>query len=67
MTVTIPAHLAGAFDALVLVERRPPDQVVRGIVCATLAEAERDPRIQAALRATRRGRLHLVGTRPSTS
>ena len=45
VTVTIPAHLAGAFDALVLVEGRPPEQVVRGILCATLAEAEWDPRI----------------------
>ncbi len=67
MTVAIPAHLAGVFDAFVLLEGCPLDHLVRGILCVTLAEAERDPRIQAALRASRRGRLHLVGTRPSTS
>jgi hypothetical protein len=65
ITFTIPPHLAAALDALAVLEGRPPNRVVRGLVYTTLAEAQRDPLVQAALRDSRRGRLYRVGVRPS--
>ena len=68
LTITVPPHLTPALDALATLDGRPPQRTAQAIVCAALAEAQRDPAVQGALRRSghRRGDLHLVGTRPAT-
>ena len=66
LTITVPPHLTPALDALATLDGRPPQRTAQAIVCAALAEAQRDPAVQGALRRSghQRGGHHLVGTRP---
>ena len=67
LTITVPPHLTPALDALATLDGRPRS-APQAIVCAALAEAQRDATVQGALRRSghQRGDLHLVGTRPAT-
>lgn len=65
LRVTVPPELAEVLDALALLGRQSPEQAAASLVLAELANAQRDPMVQATMRSRRRGGLHVAGVRPA--
>jgi hypothetical protein len=57
--------LADVLDALAVLGRQSPEQAAASLVLAALANAQRDPIVQATMRSPRRGGLHVAGARPA--
>ena len=65
LRVTVPPGPADVLDALAMLGRQSPEQAAASLVLAALANAQRDPIVQATMRSRRRGGLHAAGARPS--
>ena len=65
LRVTVPAGLADVLDTLAMLGRQSPEQAAGSLVLAALANAQRDPIVQATMRSRRRGGVHVAGARPA--
>jgi len=57
--------LADVLDALAMLGRQSPEQAAASLVLGALANAQRDPIVQATMCSRRRGGLHVAGVRPA--
>ncbi len=65
LRVTVPPGLADVLDALAMLGRQSPEQAAASLVLGALANAQRDPIVQATMCSRRRGGLHVAGVRPA--